>query len=187
MASAKANQESPFHKALNKMNVNWIVENGGFRFLLPNGHVMVISLRDIEAMISQAMNIPITAYVNYGPLSALTFHDILIQEMKVIIHKYKKGFTEGYKQYDSSQGRGNERQWKQTFNENFRRKEKDKAISGSPYDILGVREGATKDEIKKAYRKKMQQWHPDRNPGNKEAEAMCKKINQAYATLHPKH
>lgn len=51
------------------------------------------------------------------------------------------------------------------------------------YKILGVERNATTDEIKKAYRKLAQKYHPDRNPGNKEAEEKFKDINEAYEVL----
>ncbi|MDY0391432.1 DnaJ C-terminal domain-containing protein [Desulfobulbus oligotrophicus] len=51
------------------------------------------------------------------------------------------------------------------------------------YQILGVDKNATADEIKKAYRKLALKYHPDKNPGNKEAEEQFKKISEAYAVL----
>ena len=51
------------------------------------------------------------------------------------------------------------------------------------YELLCVSRNATDEEIKKAYRKLALQHHPDRNPGNKEAEESFKKISQAYAVL----
>ena len=51
------------------------------------------------------------------------------------------------------------------------------------YEVLGVSKSASEDEIKKAYRKKAKQYHPDLNPDDKTAEAKFKEVGEAYEVL----
>ncbi len=51
------------------------------------------------------------------------------------------------------------------------------------YEVLGVSKSATPDELKKAYRKMAIKYHPDKNPGDKEAEEKFKEAAEAYDVL----
>ncbi len=51
------------------------------------------------------------------------------------------------------------------------------------YELLGVQKNVNEEDLKKAYRKKAVQFHPDKNPGNKEAEETFKKVSEAYDAL----
>lgn len=59
-------------------------------------------------------------------------------------------------------------------------------MAGDPYKELGVARGASQDEIKKAFRKLAKELHPDKNPGNKEADERFKRITAAFDILGDK-
>lgn len=97
----------------------------------------------------------------------------------------KKGFADGYKTYDTSNGYGNRNEWKESFYKRFTHQEANEILSRNeddPLTILGVSYGASKEELRKAYREKVMFWHPDVNH-SPEAEEMTKKIIAAYSLL----
>jgi curved DNA-binding protein CbpA len=56
-------------------------------------------------------------------------------------------------------------------------------VAINPYEVLGVRQDATQDDIRAAYRKLAKQFHPDLNPGDREAEEKFKAVSAAYDLL----
>src|SRR6476469_9018910 len=64
-----------------------------------------------------------------------------------------------------------------------RRGRRRQAMPASLYDTLGVKKGASAEEIKKAYRKLARQYHPDTNQGDKTAEERFKQVQNAYDVL----
>lgn len=55
--------------------------------------------------------------------------------------------------------------------------------SSDPYEVLGIRRGASTDEVKQAYRKMAMKHHPDRNPGDPKAEAKFKEVTSAFEQI----
>jgi DnaJ-domain-containing protein 1 len=102
----------------------------------------------------------------------------------------KKGFLEGYKTYDTSNGYGDPGKWRDSFRTRMNADEAKAILAStneSPHFILGVSTSASLSEIKSAYRTKMKEWHPDTNQHRiEEAVAMAKTLSAAYAILNPK-
>ena len=51
------------------------------------------------------------------------------------------------------------------------------------YEVLGIDKNASEQDIKKAFRQQAKKYHPDLHPGDKEAEAKFKEVNEAYEVL----
>jgi len=97
----------------------------------------------------------------------------------------KKGFLEGYKTYNpDKEGYGDASEWQAAFQERMGFEQAQKVVGGDdPYAILCVSKSASWNEIKKAHRKLVMLYHPDRNPGDKEAEEKFLKVQAAYEVL----
>ena len=67
---------------------------------------------------------------------------------------------------------------------NMRTARRRKRMIDDPYKVLGISEGATKEEIKKAYRKKAKEYHPDLHPDDPEAAQKMNEVNEAYDMLN---
>lgn len=98
-----------------------------------------------------------------------------------------KGFLDGYNTYDTSKGFGNAKKWRSALNERMSREQAAAILQQeeeSPHALLGVSQQATAAEIKKAFRQRIVEWHPDKNQHRiAEAEEMSKKIIAAYTWL----
>ena len=104
------------------------------------------------------------------------------------LKKKKKGFLDGYKTYDTSEGFGNPEQWQGAFNHRMNFKEAQRIVKDeSPFTILEVAPDSVWETIKKVYRKLAMIWHPDKNPGSeKEATEKMQKIIAAFTILKKK-
>src|ERR1700677_1889215 len=104
-------------------------------------------------------------------------------------NKPKKGFMDGYKKYDTSQGFGDARQWQEAFSARMGvAKAREVLGADDPLAVLGLVSGANWEEVEMAYRKKAREWHPDRRLDDPElAKEMMTKINAAYEILEEKY
>lgn len=96
----------------------------------------------------------------------------------------KRGFLDGYRTYDTSEGYGNPAQWRAAFRFRLGLDASREAVGNeSPRDILCVSLSATWDEIVRAYRKLVKNVHPDLNP-DKSADAHdFRRVQGAYEIL----
>lgn len=108
---------------------------------------------------------------------------------KKLTEKPKKEFKMNYKKYDPIvEGYGNSDEWRQNFQKRFSIGEAKIILkSDSPYAVLGLKMGDSKEKIKKAYISLIKEWHPDLNQYRlEESEEMSKKIIAAYTILTEK-
>ncbi|MBW8683499.1 J domain-containing protein [Chitinophaga rhizophila] len=95
--------------------------------------------------------------------------------------KKKKGFTEGYKTYDTSGGYGSAEDWRQALKD---RLQQEADIQNEDFEILEVPVNVSEKDLKSAYRKLLQKWHPDKNPDDPEnAKIMTQCIIEAYERI----
>jgi len=96
-----------------------------------------------------------------------------------------KGFMDGYKKYDTTDGFGSAWEWRKNFNKRMSREEAEEALGNDdPYIILGIKRGSSISEIKSAFKRLAKIWHPDLNPTRiVEATIRMQKINAAYSLL----
>lgn len=96
-----------------------------------------------------------------------------------------KGFMDGYKTYDTSNGFGSPSEWRFSFNERMGFKEAKAHIKDeSPLGILGLPTNATFEEIKARYKKLAMECHPDKNPNID--RSVFQKVLAAYTVLKKK-
>lgn len=101
--------------------------------------------------------------------------------------KKKSVWKDNFKRYDTSNGFGNAKKWKEAFYERLSTEEAFIILSKqeeTPYSLLGIYENASQEEIRKAFKAKIKEWHPDLNQHRIiEANEMSKKIIAAYTIL----
>ena len=99
----------------------------------------------------------------------------------------KRGFSDGYKTYDTSRGYGNAGKWRSAFKARMTESEAQEVLQAAeqtPYQVLGLMPGASREAIKRAFRRLIIEWHPDRNQHRiNEAEETSKQIIAAYTLL----